>query len=65
MNLNDCKSNAAATLPRSASATRITDSLEIEELGRELYQVAAEYSHGKLVLNFSRSSSSPCGSWAS
>ena len=32
---------------------RITDSLEIEELGRELYQLAAEYSHGKLVLNFS------------
>jgi anti-sigma B factor antagonist len=32
---------------------RITDSLEIEELGRELHQLAAEYSHGKLVLNFS------------
>ena len=32
---------------------RITDSLEIEELGRELYQLAAEDGHGKLVLNFS------------
>lgn len=31
---------------------RITDSLEIEELGRELYQLAAEVGRGKLVLNF-------------
>jgi anti-sigma B factor antagonist len=31
---------------------RITDGLEIEELGRELYQLAADDGHGKLVLNF-------------
>ena len=32
---------------------RLIDSLEIEELGRELYELAAEDGHGKLVLNFS------------
>jgi anti-sigma B factor antagonist len=30
----------------------ILDSFEIEELGRELFQLAAEAGYGKLVLNF-------------